>query len=172
MTNTSSNMDKMYGGATSSLFGYSHLTGGYPDLQCDLARVPIADVNLLKLPDELSDEQAILLSDVACTGYQAALFADLAEECHESLVVMGAGPIGLTAAYFAKTIFKCRNVVVADPNQARLDLFREGPLKELGVLTVNVESTKDSSTKILQMLNGERPDSVIDATGFRYATTW
>ena len=69
-TNPSTLMEKMYGAKTAGLFGYSHLTGGYPGAQAEYLRVPFAEVNLLKLPDAFPDEKAIFLCDVACTAWQ------------------------------------------------------------------------------------------------------
>jgi threonine dehydrogenase-like Zn-dependent dehydrogenase len=68
-TNPSSKMREMLGGdVTAGLFGYSHLTGGYWGGQAQYARVPMADINTLCIPNSLSDQQALLLSDVLPTG--------------------------------------------------------------------------------------------------------
>jgi threonine dehydrogenase-like Zn-dependent dehydrogenase len=54
-----------------ALFGYSHLTGGWDGCQAEYVRVPFADVNLLRLPENLPDEKALVLADIACTGWHA-----------------------------------------------------------------------------------------------------
>jgi threonine dehydrogenase-like Zn-dependent dehydrogenase len=64
--------EKVYGYATSGLFGYSHMTGGYAGGQAQYARVPFADVGPLKIPNGLRDEQVLFLSDIFPTGYMAA----------------------------------------------------------------------------------------------------
>src|SRR5439155_17953748 len=64
--------EQLYGYATSGLFGYLHLTGGYAGGQAQYARVPFADVGPLKVPDGLTDEQVLFLSDIFPTGYMAA----------------------------------------------------------------------------------------------------
>jgi threonine dehydrogenase-like Zn-dependent dehydrogenase len=76
-TNPSKLMEKTYGHRTAGLFGYSHLTGGYEGGQAEYARVPIADVNCLKLPNSISDEKALMMCDVACTSYMAADYAEI-----------------------------------------------------------------------------------------------
>ena len=64
--------EKLYGYSGSGLFGYSHMYGGYPGGQAEYARVPFADVGPLKVPDTLTDEQVLFLSDIFPTGYMAA----------------------------------------------------------------------------------------------------
>jgi threonine dehydrogenase-like Zn-dependent dehydrogenase len=68
-TNISGDQEKMFGHNTGGLFGYSELFGGYDGLQAEFARVPYADVNLFKIPEKISDKQALMVSDIACTGY-------------------------------------------------------------------------------------------------------
>ena len=68
--------EKLSGFSGSGLFGYSHMYGGYPGGQAEYARVPFADVGPIKVPDSLSDEQVLFLSDIFPTGYMAA------ENCH------------------------------------------------------------------------------------------
>src|SRR6476659_10208022 len=64
--------EKMFGHSPAGLFGYSHMLGGYAGGQAQFARVPFADVGALKIPDGLSDEQVLFLSDIFPTGYMAA----------------------------------------------------------------------------------------------------
>jgi threonine dehydrogenase-like Zn-dependent dehydrogenase len=65
--------EKAFGHATGGLFGYTHLTGGYPGGQAEYLRVPYADSTHIKVPDSMSDEQALFLSDILPTGWQAAV---------------------------------------------------------------------------------------------------
>jgi threonine dehydrogenase-like Zn-dependent dehydrogenase len=60
---------KLMGESPAGIYGYSHLLGGYPGGQAQYLRVPYADVNHLKVPAHLSDEQVLFLSDVFPTGY-------------------------------------------------------------------------------------------------------
>lgn len=63
-TNPSKEQAALYGHATAGIFGYSHLTGGYPGGQAEYVRVPFADVNTLKLPNTIPEDDAVLISDV------------------------------------------------------------------------------------------------------------
>jgi threonine dehydrogenase-like Zn-dependent dehydrogenase len=56
--------DKAFGHTTAGLFGYTHLTGGYPGGQAEYLRVPFADATHIKAPDSLSDEKLLFLSDI------------------------------------------------------------------------------------------------------------
>ena len=80
------------GFAGSGLFGYSHMYGGYAGGQAEYVRVPFADVGPIKVPDSLSDEQVLFLSDIFPTGYMAA------ENCSikpgDTVAVWGCGPVG------------------------------------------------------------------------------
>jgi len=64
--------ESLYGFSGSGLFGYSHMMGGYAGGQAEYVRVPFADVGPLKIPDHLTDEQVLFLSDIFPTGYMAA----------------------------------------------------------------------------------------------------
>src|SRR6201987_3602576 len=68
---------KLWGNSPACLFGYSHLLGGYAGGQAEYLRVPYADVGPIKVPEGLSDEQLIFLSDIFPTGYMAADFCNL-----------------------------------------------------------------------------------------------
>jgi threonine dehydrogenase-like Zn-dependent dehydrogenase len=85
-TNSNSTAKAMYGAQTAGMFGYSHFTGGFAGGQAEYVRVPIADVNLLHIPDEVPDEKgkhnnlatnsnviALYLSDVLCTSYNCVV---------------------------------------------------------------------------------------------------
>src|SRR5512141_1525574 len=65
-------MEAMYGFSGSGLFGYSHMMGGYAGGQAQYVRVPFADIGPLKVPDNLSDEKVLFLTDIFPTGYMAA----------------------------------------------------------------------------------------------------
>jgi len=159
-TNPSTPMDKLYGQRIGGAFGYTHLLGGYEGAQAEFVRVPIADVNLLKIPDSLPDEKAILLSDIACTGWHAN---ELGEVGPGSIVaVWGCGPVGLMAIMWAK--FRGASRVIAIDNVPyRLKVAQE----VLGAEIINF-SEKDVVATIHEM-EPLGPDVCIEAVGFRYA---
>lgn len=66
-------MQKMYGQRDAGFFGYAHFTGGFPGGQAEYVRVPFGNVNLLPIPDNVRDEQALYLSDVLPTSYHAVV---------------------------------------------------------------------------------------------------
>ncbi len=78
---------KMMGHSPAGLFGYSHLTGGYPGGQAEYLRVPHADVGCLKIESDLTDEQVLFLSDIFPTGYMAAENAGI--EAGDTIAVWG-----------------------------------------------------------------------------------
>ncbi len=83
---------KVFGHSTAGLFGYTHLTGGYPGGQAEYVRVPFADTTHVKVPDGLTDEQVLFLGDILPTGWQAAVQCDI--EPTDTVVIWGAGPVG------------------------------------------------------------------------------
>src|SRR3712207_8111406 len=82
--------------AVGGIYGYSHTCGGYDGGQSEFVRVPFADVGPALIPDWMSDEDAVLLTDACPTGYFGAQLGDIAEG--DTVVVFGAGPVGLVAA--------------------------------------------------------------------------
>ena len=111
--------EKLYGFSCSGLFGYSHMYGGYPGGQAEYARVPFADVGPLKVPDTLSDEQVLFLSDIFPTGYMAA------ENCQikpgDTIAVWGCGPVGQFAIESAD-LLGAERVIAIDRFPDRLAL--------------------------------------------------
>ena len=92
---TRSLADKVFGHTTAGLFGYTHLTGGYPGGQAEYLRVPFADRTHIKVPAGLSDEQVLFLGDIFPTGWQAAVQCDI--EPTDTVAVWGCGPVGQMA---------------------------------------------------------------------------
>src|SRR3954463_1129642 len=84
--------ENMFGQSTAGILGYSHLTGGYAGGQAEFLRVPLADVNLQKMPEDFTDHQLVFLSDIYPTGYMAA------EQCNiqsdDTVAIWGCGPVG------------------------------------------------------------------------------
>jgi threonine dehydrogenase-like Zn-dependent dehydrogenase len=162
-TNPSKEMEKQLGFRSAGLFGYSHLTGGYPGLQAEYARVPNADVNLLPIPDDVENERALALSDIACTGYHACMMGEV--KARDIVGVWGCGPVGLMAIMHAKRLGAAR-VIAVDCVPERLALAAK-----LGAETINYKAIPSGSTvptEFLLMAPGGA-DVTIEAVGFRYA---
>ncbi|MFC3502326.1 zinc-dependent alcohol dehydrogenase [Micromonospora krabiensis] len=149
--------EKIMGHSPGGIFGYSHLLGGYAGGQAEYARVPFADVGPVKVPDEVPDEQAVLLADVLPTGYMGAEMCDIMPG--DVVAIWGAGPVGLLAAASARLLGADR-VIVIDRYPYRLALARE----HTGAETINYEDT-DVLDALNEMTAGRGPDACIDAVG-------
>jgi len=161
-TNPSREMEEMYGHRIAALFGYSHLTGGYEGTQAEFIRVPFCDLNCLKLPENLPEEKAILLSDVACTGWHAAIACGEVKQ-GQIVGIWGAGPIGLMAAIWS-FYAGARRVVVIDNVPSRLAIAKD----RIGCEVVNFDQYKDVVAHMRKLVPGG-VDVAIDAVGFRYS---
>ena len=114
-------VEAMYGFSGSGLFGYSHLYGGYAGGQAQYVRVPFADVSPLKIPDGLSDEQVLFLTDIFPTGYMAAEFCEI--KPGDVVAVWGCGPVGQMAIKSCRLLGADR-VIAIDRFPERLRLAR------------------------------------------------
>ncbi|MFP3547476.1 zinc-dependent alcohol dehydrogenase [Rhizobium sp. SIMBA_035] len=141
--------------AGTAFFGGPEAAGGYDGLQAEKARVPWANVNLVKLPDDISDDQAILMSDILTTGWFGADLADI-EEGH-TVAVFGCGPVGQFAIASAKVMGA--RVIAVDRLDDRLEMARRQ-----GAETVNFEK-EDPIETILALTGGIGVDRAIDAVG-------
>jgi len=141
--------------AGTAFFGGPEAAGGFPGLQAEKARVPWANVNLVKLPDEITDDQAILMSDIFPTGWFGADLADI-EQGH-TVAVFGAGPVGQFA--IAAALIMGGRVIAVDRLEDRLDMARRQ-----GAETVNFEE-EDPVQTILELTGGIGVDRAIDAVG-------
>ena len=149
--------EKMWGYSPCGIFGYSHLTGGYPGGQAEYARVPFADVGPLKVPEGMSDEQALFLSDILPTGYMAAEHADI--EPGDVVAVWGCGPVGQFAIASAYML-GAERVIAIDRFPYRLRMARDRAKAE----TINYEEV-DVYDALREMTGGRGPDGCIDAVG-------
>lgn len=150
--------EKMFGHSAAGIFGYSHLTGGYAGGQAEFVRVPFADVGPLKVPEELSDEQALFLSDIFPTGYMGAEMCDI--EPGAVIAVWGAGPVGQFAIASAK-LLGAERVIAIDRFEYRLRMA-----KERAGATDTINYKKVSVLEALKEMTGGRgPDACIDAVG-------
>jgi threonine dehydrogenase-like Zn-dependent dehydrogenase len=149
--------EKLYGYSPCGIFGYSHMLGGYAGGQAEYARVPFADIGPLKIPDALSDEQVLFLSDIFPTGYMAA------EACNiqpgDIVAVWGCGPVGQFAIKSAYML-GAERVIAIDRFPYRLNMARTRG----GADTLNYEEL-DIHEALKDMTGGRGPDACIDAVG-------
>lgn len=146
----------LYGHPVGGLFGYSHMTGGYPGGQAQYVRVPFSDVGPIVIPDGVSDEQVLFLSDILPTGWMAAENCDI--EQGDTVAVWGAGPVGLFAAQSAR-LMGAWQVIVIDHHPHRLELARS-----MGAKVIDYRKTHVLDA-LMDMTGGLGPDAVIDAVG-------
>ncbi len=149
--------EKMWGHAPAGIFGYSHLLGGYAGGQAEYARVPFADVGPIKVPEGLTDEQVLFLSDIFPTGYMGADLCGI--QPGDTIAVWGCGPVGLFAMKSA-FLLGAERVIGIDRFPYRLRMARE----KVGAETINYEETDLLST-LKEMTGGRGPDACIDAVG-------
>lgn len=149
--------EKLMGHSPSGLFGYSHIFGGYAGGQAEYARVPFADVGLFKIPDGLTDEQVLFLTDVFPTGYMAAENCDI--EPGDIVAVWGCGPVGQFAIKSAYML-GAERVIAIDRVPERLQMAQDIGKAEV----LNFEEI-DVGEALKEMTGGRGPDAVIDAVG-------
>jgi len=142
--------------AGTAFYGGPEAAGGFNGLQAEKARVPFANVNLVRLPDEVTDEQAILLSDIFPTGYFGADMADIKHG--HTVAVFGCGPVGQFAIASALMMGAAR-VLAVDHLPDRLAMARRQ-----GAEIINYDE-EDPVKTILSLTGGIGVDSVIDAVG-------
>ncbi|MDB5829937.1 MAG: Alcohol dehydrogenase GroES domain protein [Variovorax sp.] len=144
--------------AVGGIYGYSHTTGGYDGGQAEYVRVPMADVGPTVIPDDLHLDDAVLLTDAFPTGYQAAEMGDITEG--DTVVVFGAGPVGIFAAKSAWLLGAGR-VIVVDHVEYRLQFVQQFAHCE----TVNFKDVRDMAVHIKKMTDGLGADVCIDCVG-------
>lgn len=154
--------DKVFGHTTAGLFGYSHLTGGYPGGQAELVRVPFADVAPVKVPDGLSDEQVLFLGDIFPTGWQAAVQCDI--QPSDTVAIWGAGPVGQFCVRSA-VLLGARQVICIDHVPERLSMARAG-----GAVTLNFDA-ESVVERLNELTQGRGPEKCIDAVGLEAHAT-
>lgn len=149
-------LKKITGHPSAGLFGYSHMYGGYSGGQAQYARVPFIDTGALVLPEGVSEEHALFLSDIFPTGYMAA------ENCNiqpgQTVAVWGCGPVGQFAIRSA-FMLGAKQVIAIDSTPERLALAAEA-----GAVTLNYDIS-DIKQELDTLTSGKGPDAVIDAVG-------
>lgn len=142
-----------------ALFGYSHLYGGMPGGQAEFVRVPCANVGPLKVPDALTSEEVLFLSDILPTGYQAAVNAGIRNG--SSVAIFGAGPVGLMSAACARYL-GAEQIFMIDHHPYRLQFAKN----TYGVIPINFDEVDDPADLILNATHFHGVDATIDAVGF------
>ncbi len=146
-----------YGYSGSALFGYSHMYGGYAGGQAQYVRVPYADVGPFKVPEGMSDDQVLFLSDILPTGYMAAENCNI--EPGDTVAVWGCGPVGQFAIQSAWWLGAGR-VIAIDHVPRRLAMARDHGKAEI----LNFDDV-DVAEALIDMTGGLGPDRCIDAVG-------
>ncbi len=143
------------------LFGWVEDGHGLHGTQAELVRVPLATGTLVKIPEGVDREEALLLGDVASTGYYCARRADLRPE--DVCVVLGCGPVGLMAVVGARHL-GAETVLAVDSVAERLALA-----ERFGARAVDL-SRGDTVEQIRQASDGRGADAVLEAVGSPEAT--
>jgi threonine dehydrogenase-like Zn-dependent dehydrogenase len=144
--------------AVGGIYGYSHTAGGYDGGQAEYVRVPMADVGPTVIPSDIALDDAVLLTDVFPTGYQAAEMGGIEEG--DTVVVFGAGPVGIFAAKSAWLLGAGR-VIVVDHLEYRLEFVKRFAHCE----TVNFKEVNDMAEHLKRMTDWLGADVCIDAVG-------
>lgn len=148
--------EKVLGHTTAGLFGYSHLTGGYPGGQAEYLRVPFADKTHIKIPDGLSDEQVLFLGDIFPTGWQAVAQCDM--QPGDTVAIWGCGPVGQMAIRSA-ALLGAEQIIAIDRLPERLSMAEAG-----GATTINF-AEESVVERLNDLTSGKGPEICIDATG-------
>jgi threonine dehydrogenase-like Zn-dependent dehydrogenase len=149
--------EKLWGYSPCGIFGYSHILGGFAGGQAEFARVPFADVGPLKVPEQLTDEQVLFLSDIFPTGYMAAEACGI--EPGDTVAVWGCGPVGQFAIKSAYML-GAERVIAIDRFEYRLRMARE----KAGAETINYEHVNVYEA-LRELTAGRGPDHCIDSVG-------
>ena len=155
--------EQLMGHSPAGLYGYSHMLGGYAGGQAEYARVPFADVGPIEIPDGLSDEQVLFLSDIFPTGYMGAEMCDI--KPGDTIAVWGCGPVGQLAIASAY-LLGAERVIAIDRFPYRLRMAREHSHAE----TIDYEAVSVYDT-LMEMTGGRGPDACIDAVGMEAHVT-
>jgi threonine dehydrogenase-like Zn-dependent dehydrogenase len=150
--------EALYGFSAAGLFGYSHLYGGYAGGQAEYARVPFADVGPLKVPEGMTDDQVLFLSDIFPTGYMAA------ENCGiksgDVIAIWGCGPVGQFTIRSA-AMLGAERIIAIDRFPERLRMAEQHGHAEV----INYEDVDDIVEELKYRTGGRGPDACIDAVG-------
>ena len=148
---------KQFGYPTAGLFGYSHITGGYWGGQAEYVRVPMADFAPMLVPEGMTDDEILFLSDIFPTGYQGAEQAGI--KGGEIVAIWGAGPVGYFAIQSAR-VLGAERIIVIESVPERVALARKA-----GATDIIDFETEDVLERIKDISKGEGADVTIDCVG-------
>src|SRR6201994_3609771 len=148
--------EKFWGHSPAGLFGYSHMLGGFSGGQAEYLRVPFADVGPIKVPDGLTDEQVLFLSDIFPTGYMAADFCNIQKG--DTIAIWGCGPVGQFAIRSA-FLLGAERVIAVDTVPERMALAQSA-----GATLIDFKK-EDVYERIQELTQGRGADACIDAVG-------
>ncbi|HYW32212.1 MAG TPA: zinc-dependent alcohol dehydrogenase [Gemmatimonas sp.] len=150
--------ENMMGHAPCGIFGYGHMTGGFAGGQAEYARVPFADFGPLKVPEEMTDEQVLFLTDILPTAYMGAEMCNITPG--DTIAVWGCGPVGQFAIASAY-LLGAEKVIAIDNVPYRLQMARE----KAGAITINFDEVDSVPTVLKELTGGRGPDACIDCVG-------
>ena len=148
---------EMFGYPIAGLFGYSHLLGGYSGGQAEYVRVPMADVAPMKVPEGMTDEEVLFLTDIFPTGYMGAEHAEI--KGGDIVAIWGAGPVGIFAIQSAK-VMGAERIIAIETVPERIAMA-----KRAGATDIIDFVNEDVYERIKEISKGEGADSVIDCVG-------
>ncbi len=151
-------------GKGGGMFGYTDMYGGYSGGQAEYVRVPKANTGPKVIPDGLSDEQVVFLTDIFPTGWSAVKWGKV--KPGDNVVIFGSGPVGLMAQK-AAWLNGAERVIAVDPLEYRLAKARSVNKVD----TLNSEED-DLREKIYEMTGGRGADVAIDAVGMEANRTF
>jgi 2-desacetyl-2-hydroxyethyl bacteriochlorophyllide A dehydrogenase len=140
----------------SQLFGWVEKGRGLHGAQAEFVRVPIAESTLIKVPDGISDEQALLLGDIVPTGYFCALQAEIKPE--NTYAVIGCGPVGLMAIMGARQL-GAEQIYAIDTLPERLAIA-----KQFGATPIHAND-QDAVAMLKEVTDNRGVDAVLEAVG-------
>ena len=149
--------EKVFGQRTSGLFGYSKLFGGYAGGQAEYVRVPFADVGPVKVPEGLSDEKVLFLTDIFPTGYMAVEYCDI--QPGDTVAVWGCGPVGQFAIRSA-FLLGAEKVIAMDFVPRRRALAQQA-----GAIVLDA-GHPELIDALRELSGGRGPDVCVDAVGY------
>lgn len=126
--------------------------------QAEYVRVPFAHTGLTKIPDGVSDENALFLGDILSTGYFGAQLCEIRPG--DTVAIIGAGPVGLCSAQCARLMGASR-ILLLDIQDSRLAFARS---RQLADVYLNPRR-EDAKAAVLQLSQGRGADGVIEAAG-------
>jgi threonine dehydrogenase-like Zn-dependent dehydrogenase len=137
-------------------FGAGPFGGDLGGVQAEAVRVPIADVNLLAVPDGMEDERALFLGDILTTAFYGAAIAGIQPD--DTVAVVGVGPVGFFSVQSA-LVHGAQRVIAIDLEPERLALA-----EKVGAAPINPKE-RNPHTAVDELTEGRGADVVIEAVG-------